>query len=138
MYHNLTVCSAHSLPSLLLESSLLNNLCLDTIWYHLYVESKIGPKWTYLWNRNRLRRRTDLWLSKRKGLGEHKLGAWGQQIQTTICKINNKFLLYSTENHIQHCVISHKGKEYGGKGSAQCFNLEDSINETHDQTNLHI
>ena len=23
-------------------------------WYHLYVESKIGHNWTYLWNRNRL------------------------------------------------------------------------------------
>ena len=22
----------------------------NTIWYHLYVESKIGHKWTYLWN----------------------------------------------------------------------------------------
>ena len=26
----------------------------NAIWYHLYVESKIWHKWTYLWNRNRL------------------------------------------------------------------------------------
>ena len=26
----------------------------DTIWYHLYVESKIWHRWTYLQNRNRL------------------------------------------------------------------------------------
>ena len=26
----------------------------STIWYHLYVESKIWHKWTYLWNRNRI------------------------------------------------------------------------------------
>ena len=26
----------------------------NTIWYQLYVESKIWHKWTYLWNRNRL------------------------------------------------------------------------------------
>ena len=26
----------------------------NTMWYHLYVESKIWHKWTYLWNRNRL------------------------------------------------------------------------------------
>ena len=25
------------------------------IWYHLYVKSKVWCKWTYLWNRNRLR-----------------------------------------------------------------------------------
>ena len=25
-----------------------------TTWYHLYVESKIWHRWTYLWNRNRL------------------------------------------------------------------------------------
>ena len=27
---------------------------LQYIWYHLYVESKLLHKWTYLWNRNRL------------------------------------------------------------------------------------
>ena len=27
---------------------------INTIWYHLYVESKIWHKWTYLWKRNRL------------------------------------------------------------------------------------
>ena len=27
----------------------------NTIWYHLYVESKIWHKWTYIQNRNRLR-----------------------------------------------------------------------------------
>ena len=26
----------------------------NTIWHHLYMESKIRHKWTYLWNRNRL------------------------------------------------------------------------------------
>ena len=26
----------------------------NTIWYHIYVESKIWHKWTYLWNKNRL------------------------------------------------------------------------------------
>ena len=26
----------------------------NTIRYHLYVEAKIGHKWTYLWNRNRI------------------------------------------------------------------------------------
>ena len=27
----------------------------NTIWYHLYVKSRIGHKWTYLWNKNRLK-----------------------------------------------------------------------------------
>ena len=27
---------------------------INTIWYHLYTESKIWQKWIYLWNRNRL------------------------------------------------------------------------------------
>ena len=26
----------------------------NIIWFHLYVESKIWHKWTYLWNRNRI------------------------------------------------------------------------------------
>ena len=35
-------------------------------------------------------------------------------MQTTIYKyINNKVLLYSTENYIQCPVINHNGKEYG-------------------------
>ena len=29
--------------------------------------------------------------------------------------INNKVLLYSTENYIQYPVINHNGKEYGKK-----------------------
>ena len=42
----------------------------NTIWYHLYVESKIGHKWIYSWNKNRL---TDmenrLVIAKGDGLG---------------------------------------------------------------------
>ena len=50
----------------------------NTMWYHLYVESKVWHKWTYLWNRHIL---TDL--EKRivvaKGEGEwgrDRLGVW--------------------------------------------------------------
>ena len=51
----------------------------NTTWYHLYVGSKIWPKWTYLWNRNR---HTDieirLGVAKGKGGRERDgLGVWG-------------------------------------------------------------
>ena len=48
-----------------------------------------------------------------KGKGwRDKLGVWDQQIQTTIYKINNKVLLYSTGNYIQYPLVNHNGKEY--------------------------
>ena len=34
----------------------------DSIWCHLYVESKIWRKWTYLWNRQTHRQREHIWL----------------------------------------------------------------------------
>ena len=48
----------------------------NTMWYHLYVESKIWHKSTYLWNRDRLDKtqRTDLWLPRRERRDE--LGVW--------------------------------------------------------------
>ena len=39
----------------------------NTIWCHLYVGSKIGHEWAYLWNRL-----TDIKIAKEKGLG----GGW--------------------------------------------------------------
>ena len=44
--------------------------------------------------------------------GRDKLGVWDQQIQTTVYKMNNEVLLYSTRNYIQYLVINHNGKEY--------------------------
>ena len=84
----------------------------NTIWYHLYVESKIWHKWTYLWNRltdieNRLV------VAKREGVG----GGKDWELGISRCKllykewINNKVLLYSTGNYIQYPVINHNGKE---------------------------
>ena len=46
----------------------------EALWYHLYMESKIWYKWTYLWNRL-----TDIEnkLTKgERGSGRDKLGAW--------------------------------------------------------------
>ena len=85
----------------------------NTIWYHLYVESKIWHKWSYLWNGN-----TDienrLVVAKGEGLG----GGVGWEFGVGRCKllhlewINNKVLLYSTGNYIQSPGINHNGKEY--------------------------
>ena len=46
--------------------------------------------------------------------GRDGLRVWDQQMQTIIYIewINNKVLLYSTENNIQYPVIKHNGKEY--------------------------
>ena len=51
------------------------------------------------------RQKTNLWLLKGKG-GKDKLGVRDQQIHTTIYKVNNKVLLYSTENYIQYFVVA--------------------------------
>ena len=59
--------------------------------YHLYVESKIWQKWTYVQNRNRL---TDIENRRVVAKGERqerdKLGAWDWQIYTTIHRIDNQ------------------------------------------------
>ena len=81
-------------------------------WYHLYVESKVQHKWTYLWHRNKLTDIRNLWLPRWVGWGRKGLGVWDR------CKllyrgwINNQFLLYRTGNSIQYPVINHNGKEY--------------------------
>ena len=83
----------------------------NTIWYHLYVESKIWHKGTYLWNRNRI---TDienrLVVAKGEGVGGGK--KW--EVGVSRCKLLyikwiNKVLLYSTENYIQYPMINHDG-----------------------------
>ena len=54
--------------------------------------------------------------------GEEVRGGVEWEVGFSRCKllytkwINNKVLLYSTENYIQHPVINHNGKEYIKKG----------------------
>ena len=76
----------------------------NIIWYHFYVESrKKSHKWTYLQNRNRL---TDLenklMVMGGRVEGRDRLGVWDWHIQTTMFKITNKDLLYSTGNSAQY------------------------------------
>ena len=82
---------------------------------HLFVESKIWHKWTYLWNRNRIMDiENRLVVAKGEGVG----GGMEWEAGVSRCKplyiewINNKVLLYSTENYIQYPVINHSEKEY--------------------------
>ena len=95
----------------------------NTIWYHLHVESKIWPKWTYPWNRNIQTQRTDLWLPRGREGG--RVMDW--EFEVSRCKllhlewINNKVLLYSTGNYIQSPGINHNGKEYKKKNVYMCI-----------------
>ena len=83
---------------------------------HLYAKSNVWPKRTYLPNRNRLIDTGDRLAAARDGVGGggEAPGVWGQQIETIHAEwINNKVLLYSTGNYIQHHTINHNGKEHG-------------------------
>ena len=86
----------------------------NTIWYHLYVESKIWHKRTYLQDRNRL---TDIKNRLVFAKGEEVGGGMEWEVRGSIGKLLyiewiNKALLYSTENYIQCPMINHDGKEY--------------------------
>ena len=52
---------------------------INTIWYHLYVKSKIWPKWTYLQNTNRL---LDIEICGCQGDGEGSGMDWEFEIST--------------------------------------------------------
>ena len=62
---------------------------------------------------------TDLWTQKRLVVvkGEGVRGGMKWEVWVSRCKllhvecINNKVLLYSTENYIQYLMINHNGKE---------------------------
>ena len=58
-------------------------------------------------------KKTNVHFPKEKDAGgSDKAESWDQQIQTTIHKINNKGLLYSTGNYVQYTAMNHNGKEY--------------------------
>ena len=61
------------------------NIC-----YHLYMESKIWYKWTYLQNRSRLRHRKQIYGYQRGKAERDKLGVWDQQISATVYKIDKQ------------------------------------------------
>ena len=55
--------------------------------------------------------RSELHLKEWGVLGSDKLGVWDWHIPTTIYKIDNKDLLYSTGNSTQYSVMTYMGKE---------------------------
>ena len=80
--------------------------------YHVYVESKVQHKGTYLRNSHGYREQT---CSCQGGTGRKN---W--EFGISRCRllytgwINNEVLLYSTWNYIQYPVINHNRKEYEG------------------------
>ena len=72
----------------------------NTIWYNLDVESKWLYKWTYQWNRNRIR---DIENSVVVANGEDGGRGFDWELLISIYKlayiewVKNKFLLYTTE-----------------------------------------
>ena len=70
-------------------------------------------QWTYLWNRNRIMNiENRLVVAKQEGVG----GGMEWEVGVSRCKllyiewINNKVLLYSSENYIKYLMINHNGK----------------------------
>ena len=83
----------------------------NTIWYYLYVESKIWRKWNCLWNRLKdIKNR----LVGAKQVGEGKDWEFG----ISRCRllyigwISNKVLLCSIGNCTHYSVINYNGTEY--------------------------
>ena len=84
----------------------------NIIWYHLYVESKIWHKWTYLQNRNRFTDRENRLVIANESEGMiWEFGIRRCKLLYVGCR-SNKVLLSSTGNDIQYPVINHNGKEY--------------------------
>ena len=82
----------------------------NTIWFHLYVESKIWHTWTYLQNRL-----TDIQNRLVVAKGEGAGGGKDWEFGISRCKLAyigwiNKVLLYSTGNYIQYPGINHNEK----------------------------
>ena len=81
-----------ALPERLGRVSLKDPRQINTVWYYLYVEAKIWPKWTHRQNRNRLRR------------GEQTWGCWGEgEFEVGRCKL---FHFEWISNEVLHHVLS--------------------------------
>ena len=74
----------------------------NTMRYHLYVDTKIWHKWTFLQNRNRLMNMESRHVVTK---GEEGRSGMAWEFGVSRCEllhlewINNKFLLYSTRNY---------------------------------------
>ena len=92
---------------------------MNTVEHHFFVEFKIWHKWTYLQNRNTF---TDIEnrVVVAKGDGGRIRTDWERGVsrrkQWHLEWINNKFLLYSTGNHVQSPGMNHKEKNIEKEG----------------------
>ena len=86
-----------------LENIMLSEMSkTNYTWYHSYVESKkiqmnVHTKETDSWTW-----RTALWSPKGRTLQGDGVGSWGEQIEATVYRMDEKtkVLLYSTGNYI--------------------------------------
>ena len=89
-----------------LEIIILSTVNWETqISYIIYLWNLKKNKSTYLQNRNRVTDTENKLMPTKQERGRNKLGAWKEQIQTTIYNIN-KHSLFSTGNCIQYLVIT--------------------------------
>ena len=74
-------------------------------WHHLYVESKIWHKWTYLWDRNQIYRQREQTCGGQGGWSQGRDALGPGVSRWTI--IENRW-----GNYIQYSVINHKEIKY--------------------------
>ena len=102
----------------ILTSSEVKKRTINTVWYHLYVESKIWHKWTYLQNRKRLiDTENRLAVAKEEAVGsgmDRKFGV-GRWKSLHLEWLSNEVLLYNTEIYSQPLCIEHDGRQYEKK-----------------------
>ena len=98
----------------------------NIIWYHLYVESKKGYKWTYLKNRNRFTdfEKLSLLMGTGGGWGWDGLEASDWHMCTEAYGMTGQWghALYGTENSTQYSVIIYVGKNLKGNGCVYMYN----------------
>lgn len=99
----------------------------NTVWYHLYVASKVRLKGTYLQNRSRLTDTENRRGGCQRGGGE---GRDGWHVGMGRCKllyterINNQVLLWSTGNSGQYPMVNRDGNGFFKKeGLSMCNSI---------------
>ena len=86
----------------------------NTIWFHLYMESKKQNKWTNKTKQNPWIQRKDWWLPEGKGVGNGwngEMGEGDQEVQTSSHKINKSW----------GCNIQHGGYNWNWAGYCRAF-----------------